>query len=489
VTGVRWVAIAQFVGELISLGASVVLAHLVTPAEFGHAAVALVLTVLGVTLSYQGFGSVLVQREHLDQAEAETSELLSMAFGLLAAGAIWVTAPLWAEPLFGSATSHLMRLASPTFAIASVGVVSRARLQRQLDFRRMSRIEVSAFSIGSVASVVAAAIGFTAEALIVGALVGTIMETGLMCLAEPPPRPRLDPGCIREIAAFGLASSLASLAWTARRNIDYVVLAARLPAAQVGFYWRAFSLGGEYQEKVSGIIARLAFPLFSRTQDVDDTRLLRSRVVRANVAVIFPLLATLIIVAPTLIPWLYGARWEPAVVPAQILAVAGMALTVMSGTEQLILAMGRPRMLLVLNASFLFATALAVLAASPYGLTAVCLSVAGVHVVMVAVAQAGILRRLVDIKPGQLAADLVPATTASAAMLAVGALVGPSLGGVESPLIKIAMLASIGIATYLLAFRVLFASAWAEMTRTIRRVVLPKPRNTVIPPPVQESVA
>lgn len=489
VTGIRWVAVAQVVGELMALVASIALAHLISPAEFGHAAVALVFTVLGVTLSYQGFGSVLVQRGRLDQAEAETSEFLSIAFGLFVACVIWVTAPVWAEPLFGSATSDLIRLAAPTFAIAGVGVVSRARLQRQLDFRRMSTIEVAALSTGSMVSVIAAAGGLGAQAVIIGALAAIGTETWLMCLAEHPPRPRLNPGCAWDIVSFGLAASLASLAWVARRNVDYVVLAVRLPAAQVGFYWRAFSLGAEYQEKVSSVLARMAFPLFSRTQDVEDTRLLRSRVVRTNVGIIFPLLATLIVIAPTLIPWLYGQRWEPAVVPTQILALGGMALTVMSGTEQLILAMGRPRVLLALNASFLFATAVAVFAASPHGLTAVCVGVAGVHVVFVAVAQIGILRRLVGIRLRQLAADVVPALSASGAAILTSAVAETWIGDVGSPVIRVAALASVSIAVYLIVFRGLFGQAWAEMAGTVRRVLSRKRRQNGTAPPAQESVA
>lgn len=482
-------AVARVVGELITFAASVVLARLVSPAEFGHAAVALVLMALAVHLSFQGFGSVLVQRERLDQAEAETSEFLSIAFGFLMAGLVWVTVPVWAEPLFGSATSHLLRLASPTFAIASIGVVSRARLQRELDFRRMSTIEVAAFSTGSIASVIAAAAGLTAEALVIGILVVTATESSLMCWVEHPPQPRLHLGCARDIASFGLAASLASLTWVAQRNVDYVILAARLPAAQVGYYWRAFAVGSDYQEKVSGVMARLAFPLFSRTEGVEDARLLRSRVVRINVGLIFPLLAALIIVAPTLITWVYGPQWKPAVVPTQILAVAGMALTVMSGTEQLILAMGRPRMLLAFNAGFLIVTALAVLVASSFSLTAVCLAVAGVHVLMVGVAQIGILGRLVGVRTGQLAADIIPAITASAALLAVGASAAPWAGGIESPLLRVAVLGSVSIGAYMLVFRVFFQSAWNEIAQTVRRVVSREPRRATVPPPVQESVA
>jgi hypothetical protein len=43
-------------------------------------------------------------------------------------------------------------------------------------------------------------------------------------------------------------------------NADYLILAARLHPAQVGFYWRAFQLGVCYQDKISGIMLRTAFP-------------------------------------------------------------------------------------------------------------------------------------------------------------------------------------------------------------------------------------
>ncbi|MGH7128814.1 MAG: hypothetical protein ACREIV_09605, partial [Planctomycetaceae bacterium] len=169
--------------------------------------------------------------------------------------------------------------------------------------------------------------------------------------------------------------------------------------------------------------------------------------------------------------------------------VAGIALTVMSGTEELILANGRPRLLLAFNSCFLCATMLAVFAASPFGLTAVCLAVAGTHVVMVTVAQAGILRRLLDVSLRQLAADIVPAAVAAAAVLGAGALAEPWVAGIGSPFVRVAALAALSIGVYLLVFRVAFGSAWAEMSRTVRRVLSPSRAPTAVPPPVQESVA
>ena len=68
---------------------------------------------------------------------------------------------------------------------------------------------------------------------------------------------------------FGGPASGAGLLHVAITNVDYTILAARLSAAQVGFYWRAFQIGVVYQDKISGIMMRLAFPIYSRTRDLD----------------------------------------------------------------------------------------------------------------------------------------------------------------------------------------------------------------------------
>ena len=80
-------------------------------------------------------------------------------------------------------------------------------------------------------------------------------------------------------------------------------------------------------------------------------RALRSRVIRINAVVIYPLLALFIATAPQLVPWLFGQQWAPAVVPAQILTVAGMARMINNGTPSLVLAAGKPRTLLAFTST------------------------------------------------------------------------------------------------------------------------------------------
>ena len=130
------------------------------------------------------------------------------------------------------------------------------------------------------------------------------------------------------------------------RNADYAIVGARLGAASAGYYWRAFQLAVEYQKKISVIMSQIAFPVLSRAASVDDMFALRLRMVRILTVAVFPLLAGLVVLAPVVIPWVFGPAWEPAIVPAQILTAAGAATLVIDAVGATLMAAGRAQALL-----------------------------------------------------------------------------------------------------------------------------------------------
>ena len=215
---------------------------------------------------------------------------------------------------------------SPVFLLAGIGAVSRSLLWRRLDFRRVSLIEMVALARDRRRG------------------------RGRPRARQRPRRPGDRPRGPRRLADHhGAAADLgchppAALAprragrnprlrparlrrrshLVAITNATLAVAAVRLTATQVGLFWRAFQLGVIYQEKISGIMVRLAFPVYSRTNDLDELRGFHERATRIHAAVLLPLLALLAVTAPDLVPWLFGERWAPAVEPVQILCAAGM---------------------------------------------------------------------------------------------------------------------------------------------------------------------
>jgi PST family polysaccharide transporter len=471
--GVRWLMLTRLAGESFALAASVVLARLVSPADFGRAAVAIIFVPLASILTFEGFASALVQRERIEPRHVRAAMAMSLLGGLALSGAALALTPLLWRPLFGARTAALIALAAPVFGLAGAGAVSRALLWRELDFRRMSVIDVGGLAAGALTALALALAGLAATAIVLGALVQVGAVSLALLVAAPAPLPRWHRGAQREIGAFGLPAALAGLADVLFRNVDYAILAARLSAAQTGIYWRAFNLGVVYQDKLSGVMMTLAFPVYSRTDSHAQLRALHERATRVHAAVIFAPLAALIVLAPLLIPFVFGGAWAPSVRPAQILALAGMAAAILTGYPQAMLALGRPRALLRFNLARLVLYALAVTLAAGHGLLAVSLAVAGCYALILAGVYLLLLGPALGLSLRRLLAELGPAL---AGCLALGAVAEPLRLLCEAALpapLTIALAGGGGLCAYAATLRAVSPAAWRDLLLLSRRL-LPK---------------
>jgi lipopolysaccharide exporter len=472
VSGVRWIAIARICGETAQLIAAVALARLIVPAEFGHAAIALILVPLAAILTFEGFGSALVQRKEIERRHMETAMLASIAAGLVLSAATWFAAPLLATPLFGERTGDLVQLAAPLFAIAAVSAVSRSLLWRALDFRGISLIETGALALGSMVAVALALSGMEGEAIVLGAIAGSVAASAMFLVVVPPARPRWHGEHLRQIVGFGGPASGAGLLHVAITNIDYTILAARLSSAQVGFYWRAFQLGVVYQDKISGVMMRLAFPVYSRTRDLAELARLHERATRVHAAVVVPLLAVLIVTAPVLIPWVFGPDWGPSVLPAQILAVAGMVAAILTGFAQVLLAAGRPRALLWFNVVLLVVYAGAVFATVGQGIVAVSIAVVAVYLAQLVAVYAILFRKVVGIPVSRMVSDLAPAVVGGLALLAVGFPLARVMRDASlPPALIVTTVGAAGLLVHTAVLRSFFPTVWGDLTALARRVL------------------
>ncbi len=485
VAGVRWIAIAKVVGESAQLIAAVALARLITPAEFGHAAIALILVPLAAILTFEGFGSALVQRKTIEREHLETAMLASIAAGVVLTAAAYYVAPPVAAPLFGERTADLIQLASPLFLVAGFSAVSRSLLWRELEFRKVSLIETGAIALGSAVAVALALAGLEAEAIVLGAIAGAAMASAMFLVVVRPPMPVWHGHHLRQIVGFGGPASGAGLLHVAITNVDYTILAARLSSAQVGFYWRAFQLGVVYQDKISGVMMRLAFPIYSRTRDLAELGRLHERATRVHAAVVVPLLAILIVTAPVLIPWLFGADWAPSVLPAQILAVAGMIAAILTGFAQVLLAAGRPRELFWFNVVLLAVYSGAVFATVERGIVAVAIAVVAVYVAQLVVVYAVLFRRVVGIPVSRMVSDLAPAVVGGLALLGVCFPVAHLLRGADlPPALIVATVGALGLLIHSVVVRQLFPAVWGDLTALARRILPARLQPGARPVPV-----
>jgi lipopolysaccharide exporter len=474
ISGARWISLARIVAEAVAFGSSVVLAHLISPAEFGRAAIALGIIMIALAIGASGFGAPLIQMRSIERAHVETATFLSVFTGvLLTLAMIFVLAPYAVEPAFGGRVAYLLKLAAPIFLLTGLGTVPNAVMRRRLEFRRLSQIEILAMASGPTTSIVlATTAGLNAEALILGGLAMNVVGTGLTLLLAPVATPRWRRREAAQITSFGAFAAVASITGTIYSNIDYAILGARLTARDVGLYWRAYQLGVEYQGRFSAIMMQLAFPIYSRVPNLDEMRRLRGKIVRANTIVLFPVLTTLIALAPVLVPFVFGDEWKPAVFPTQILAIAGLGAVAAVGTAPLLLAAGKPRPLAYYTVVWLVGYAAVVTWASGHGLRTVVVAVTVYQLLLVAARFLYLEGRHVGIPVRETWSAILPAAVAGGISLVSSYSAARVLEGLGTADVVVVLVAGpLGIAVYGLALRTLFRASWQEMIELGRAFV------------------
>jgi PST family polysaccharide transporter len=472
VSGVRWVAISQVVAQVGSLAASVVMARLLTPAEFGQAAIAIILLPLSILLSFAGFGTALVQSKEVDALIVRSAGTLSILIGTVQTVAIFLLAPLIAQPLFGQETSELIQLMSPVFFLGGLAVVPRALLQRQLKFQRISIIEMAGFCGGTVVGLGAAFAGAGARSLVLGALATATISRLAMISSTPFMRLGWSSEQNRRIIRFGIPASLTSLSFWARQNADYAIVGATLGSTATGLYWRAFQWGVGYQNQLSGVMTQVAFPVLSRSDGIDHLLALRARMTRVTNVMILPMQGLIVATAPVLVPWLFGPTWAAAVVPTQLLAIAGMASCATVNHIQVMLAAGHPRPVMILQVVTLAGVVAACLVAVPLGIVGVCAAMAALFVLMVFAVYYFLLHRVLGVPLSALRTDLLPAALPTAILLAGAVPLTALLVSLEVPPFPLLVVVWVlGIALYLLSGMQFFPAAFADAGNFVARVM------------------
>ncbi len=219
------------------------------------------------------------------------------------------------------------------------------------------------------------------------------------------------------------------------------------------------------------MLAALGLPLYSRLDDLADRLALRSRLVRLQTLVVAPPLVALILLAPILVPAVFGPRWEPAVVPTQILAVAGLISAAQTGVGPLIASLGRPGAMLRWNIGNIVVLGIGVYLVAPHGLTALSVTVLGLRMLRFVASYELLLRPIAGVPRRALVADLAPAVVSAGVAVAAGACVQEWI--LEDPpgVVEVVVVGGVVATAYLASLRLAFPQAFGQLISAVRQLL------------------
>jgi O-antigen/teichoic acid export membrane protein len=322
--GASWMAVEQIATTMLKFATLLVLARLLSPAEFGLAAAGLLVAELAFMFSEAAMGQALVQRSQLRTEHVRVAFTVMLLLGLVAATAIAIAASAIGRFFAMPPLERIVPVLAVLIPIQSISSVSRALLTRQGQFRylAMARLPSMAFGYSLVAIALALA-GAGVWALVLGTICrDMLLLLSLYAAARHDLRPSLNWPAVRDLAAFSTGQTLVKLADYIAQNGDYLVVGRLLGAEALGFYSRAYQLMMLPSTFMSSVTGRVLFPLMASVQE-DEIRLASAylRCLAVAIALTFPLSVVLSTCAEEIILILLGERWKEAAMPFAALSL------------------------------------------------------------------------------------------------------------------------------------------------------------------------
>ena len=469
IRGVPWTFLSFGATKIITLAATVVLARLLDPADFGVMALALLAFGFLGLFRDLGLGATLVLRQDLGERAYGTILTLMLATAVGVSLLVAASAPLAAALLDEPRLNSLLPALAGTTVFGSLAWFYESLLQRELDFRRrfVGQLTQSlGFALGSIPF---AAAGLGVWSLVLGQVISLVAYSGVYLLIVPH---RVRPVYDRDIArdAFTTGRGFLAQGWLAwvSQNVDYLVVGRVLGTAQLGYYSMAYRLSELTHFGIADPIAKVTFPSFARMRhegrEIGSSYLSALRLVALAVVLIGAVLSG---AADPFTRTVLGAEWVPMIGPLAVLGVWAAAKPIQATVGWLLNSTGHAGTVAAVSAVALVPEVPLLIVAAHESTTAVA-AVVLAETVLAALAAAVLVQRRIGLALRSQARVLAP-------LIVAGAVAWLASRGVASLTDDAAALASLalsvlaGVAGYAASVRLLEPDTFGFAREQLRR--------------------
>jgi PST family polysaccharide transporter len=367
----------QYGTGFLQMVASIVLARLLVPEDFGLFAMGTVLTNFGPLLIDFGLGDATIQKNKITRTQVSSLFWLSSAMGLVIAGILAACSPLIAW-IYGEPRLEGIAVYSAV-ALVLFGLSNQhlALLRRTMQFARIAKIQILSTFVAGATAIFIAISGYGYWALVLRPI------TAMFCLAIAawlacqwrPGFPVIDAE-VKPMVRFGLHVVGFSVTYSVARAVDRIGLGLFYRPEQVGYYQNAITL---YDSSIFSALIQLhtvGSAALSKLQS--NPAALRQKYEAALSALAFfvmPAAAILSVTAEDLTVLLLGEKWRPAGLLLSIIAFRGIFQVIEGSQGWLHLSIGRADRWRNWGIISLVVQVMAVLAGLPFGLLGVAVAV------------------------------------------------------------------------------------------------------------------
>ncbi|MBI9066038.1 MAG: lipopolysaccharide biosynthesis protein [Salinivirgaceae bacterium] len=325
-SSILWSAIDRFSSQGIAFIIGLILARILLPADYGLIGMLTIFIVLSQSLTDSGFSTALIQKKDTNNVDYSTIFYVNIFISLLVYIILFFSAKYISEFFGEPLLIDLTKVVGINVIINSLSIVQRAKLTRELEFKKQTKISVLSVIISGSVGVYLALNGYGVWALVYQTILRNVVSLVLFwTYSKWIPELLFSIKSLKSLFGFGSRILIWAVINSIFENIYFVVVGKYYSAQDLGYYTRAQQFKQLPASNITAILQRVTLPVFSQIQD-DNIRLKigYKKAIKLVAFIMFPLMTGLALIAKPLILTILTVKWLPAVALLQILSFEGI---------------------------------------------------------------------------------------------------------------------------------------------------------------------
>lgn len=332
----------------LNLVATVVLARLLEPADFGLIALAMVLLSTSYLIVGLGMGAALVHSRHEIAQIAFPAFAVTLAAGLFFFLLVQVNLDSIGFLLGTNEVIPVVQWLSAIILLNALNIIPQSILRRELMFRQIATgIVIQQFAYLMVAVGLAYS-GFGLWSLVYGQLFSQFAGTVWVWWSCPGwgwiiPH-KIQWGLIHSLVSYGMKTFGSSATSYFHSHWDDWLVGRMLGDVALGFYSKSYQFSNDALGKIAkNTVGTVFFATYVRMRD-DEARLRSAylKSIRIVLVLMVPVAFGLAILAPQLVALIFGSKWTPMAPTLQIFALVILSRPLSENSAPFFQAVGHP---------------------------------------------------------------------------------------------------------------------------------------------------
>ncbi|HVY14427.1 MAG TPA: oligosaccharide flippase family protein [Rhodopila sp.] len=378
ISPVAWLTIERVTQQGLWLILFAILAPILGPRPYGLFSIVMVFVGFCEWILLEGAAEALVTVKDLESDHINTSNLVSIGISLAFAALMGVSAPWLGDAFHDNEMKWVIWVLLPMPLLSSLSAPPIAVLRRSMEYKALAIRSVLGLTIGGVFGIILGLLGFGVWALVLQVLTQRLAELTVAWIAVS-----VRFGCrwsvrhfhdLRPVAVNVLMARMASLV---TGQFPRIVLGYVLGPTDVGL----FSLANRLVDVIvhTNVIPRTEVGRIELRSDEPGTPEFERHFLKVlqNASILsFPCFLGAAAIVPDLFELWLDHRWQPGIVPTQLMLLTGLPLAIFYSLDAALLAANQSSVFRKIAHWQAVTLAVTVVCAAPFGLTMTCLALA-----------------------------------------------------------------------------------------------------------------